>query len=94
VTVQNFGVIHGAVTLAVGTTAAIPARGLKASSVISVGFVTPIPGAGGLTRYLVALGADRVFGAATGEFKISAMLADGSTINVLDLSDCEYTITL
>jgi hypothetical protein len=94
VTVQNFGVLHGAVTLGAGTTAAIPARGLKASSVISVGFVTPIPGAGGLTRYLVALGADRVFGAATGEFKISALLADGTTINVLDLSNCEYTITL
>ena len=85
------GILKGRQTLAAGTSPAITAPGLQGSSTIHVDFLRPVPGAGNLTNSLFAPVGDRILGSA-GSFKIRAALADG-TVNVLDTSDVEWTIT-
>ena len=86
------GIARGKVTLAAGTSGPLGVPGLKVSSVVAIELVTPHFGAGNLTRWFAALGADRTYGAG-GTITIKALDVTGA-LQALDVSDLGYTVTL
>lgn len=90
----NGGIMRYHVNLTNGRSATLVAPGLSTTSTIVPDFVTPVPGIGGLTRDLAALGADRSFGSGSAGTFIVTAINDAGTLQNLDQSAIEVTVFL